>query len=190
VVQIRQLLRFAFAMLAAVAAIIGCNSTNDTMEANRRVAQVQPAPSDDEIKANRRAAREPLDLLNQAERFDLLSLDPNDAPNRTRKSDESFHGWDVLGTTTVTNVDVRRRLAAALRKGVDDSDLTAYNCFVPRHGIRFVHNGKRIEFVVCFKCLQVNVYVDGTETSNFLITSSPQATFNEALRAAGIVIAP
>lgn len=188
--QIRQLPPFAFEVLAAVTAIVGCNSSNDTIEAKGRAAPEWVAPSDNEIKANRQAAQEPLDLLNRAERFDLLSLDPNDAPNRTRKSDESFHGWDVLGTTTVTNVDVRRRLAAALRKGVDDCDLNAHNCFVPRHGIRFVHNGKRIEFVICFKCLQVNVYVDGTETSNFFITSSPQATFNEALRAAGIVIAP
>jgi hypothetical protein len=132
----------------------------------------------------------PLDLLERAEKFELLSLSPADDPNRP-KAAERFHGWDVLGKKTITNPDLCNRLAAALRTGVNHSDTSGKpGCFNPRHGINFVHQGDSIDLVICFECGLVIVYTNATDASGFKITDSPQSTFNDALREVGLKVAP
>jgi hypothetical protein len=122
------------------------------------------------------------DVLEKADQFELLSLNPEP---QQEKSKDDFHGWKVLGKTTVKDEATRKKLIAAFKKGVADNDGRAAKCFNPRHGIRASHDGKTADFVICFECLQVSAFM-GDKQSNFLTTESPASAFNEALKDAKV----
>jgi hypothetical protein len=62
-------------------------------------------------------------------------------------------------------------------------------CFNPRHGIRVTHDGMTADFVICFECFQVVVYVTGDKEQRFLITASPAPVFNQTLQNAKVPLA-
>jgi len=117
-------------------------------------------------------------VLEQADQFELLALSPT-----STKSDQSFHGYAVLGAAKISQTDTRRRLVSALRQSMRESDGTLAACFHPRHGIRATRNGKQVDLVICFECLSFELYGDSEET--FLITSKPRTLFDEVLKSSG-----
>jgi hypothetical protein len=125
-------------------------------------------------------------MLEKADQFELLSLDPR--PQQEKPKDD-FHGWKVLGKTTVKDADVRQKLVAALKKGVAENTGIVAACFNPRHGIRVTVDGKTADFVICFECYQVQVFVGDKKGDGFLTTNSPQPTFDGVLRDAKVPLA-
>jgi hypothetical protein len=125
--------------------------------------------------------------LQGADRFELLSLNPDELADKT--DTDAFHGWNVLGTTEVKDPDTRANLISRFKAGVAENDGTVANCFNPRHGIKVTHDGETHEFVICFECFSVEWHVDGQETKGFLITRSPQPTFDEILKESGVLLA-
>ncbi len=119
--------------------------------------------------------------LESGEQFELLSLEPLDGQV---DDEDGFHGWKVLGRTTLDQ-QTRLNLVAALKKGVAEIGGAA-SCFRPRHGIRVKHDDKVFDFVICFECMQVETYADSSEGGGFLVSRSPQPAFDEALRRASI----
>jgi hypothetical protein len=122
-------------------------------------------------------------ILDKAESFELLSLDlqtPDDDPKGT------FHGWKVLGKKVVEKAEVRKSLVLAFEKGVAEYKEMGKKCFLPRHGIRVKHAGKVADFVICFECNNVRVYVDGGVETEFLVSDSPAKMFNDILKDAGV----
>ena len=99
---------------------------------------------------------------------------------------DAFHGWKVLGKTTVKDAEVRKRLVAAFLQGVAENEGVSAGCFNPRHGIRMVHDGRTIDLVICFECYQVAAYVGDTRVPGCLITRSPQPTFGGVLKDAKV----
>src|SRR3954471_16183202 len=94
-----------------------------------------------QIPADARAA------LEKADEWELYSLDParqKDPPK------DAFHGWKVLGHTTVKDADARKKLLGDLEKGAQDKHGTVAACFNPRHGIRVTAGDKTIDLVICF----------------------------------------
>ena len=90
---------------------------------------------------------------------------------------------------TAYGFDVDPKKIAALKQGVSENvDGMAASCFNPRHGIRVIEKGVTTDFVICFECLQVQVY-SGSSTSGFLTMSSPQPEFDKVLKAAGVPLA-
>jgi hypothetical protein len=129
---------------------------------------------------------EALAALEQAEEFELLSLDPTpgaDAPKN------AFRGWGILGRVKITDDDTRKRLIEGLKKGVAENDGMVAACFNPRHGICVSKDGKQADFVICFECLQVEVHVND-HPYQLLTTHSPQPVFDEVLRQTGVPLAP
>jgi hypothetical protein len=124
-------------------------------------------------------------ILDKADAIELYSLDP--ARPKDKPKDE-FHGWRVLGHTTVKDDDARKALVAALVKGAEDNKGVAANCFNPRHAIRATHDGKTVDLVICFECMQVQGYTDKSDKSNvyFLVTKGPQGEFDKLLKAAKV----
>jgi hypothetical protein len=122
--------------------------------------------------------------LDQADTFELLSLEPNSGSRKgsTDSSKEDFHGWTVLGKKAIEDAATRKKLVAALKKGVSEHDGKADKCFNPRHGIRLHHAGSTIDLVICFECYQVQAYT-GNQRSNkeILVSRSPQPVFDAAL---------
>lgn len=125
--------------------------------------------------------------IENATEFELFSLDPFPKKRADRK--RNFRRWSVLGSTVIKDQETRERLIAEFKTAVADHRGGAAKCFNPRHGIRTVHDGSTHEFVVCFECFQVQWYVDGVETSGFLISDSPQASFDSILENAKIPLA-
>jgi hypothetical protein len=128
-------------------------------------------------------------LFGTAREFELLSLDPdrvigkdgNVAPVKN-----GFHGWKVLGKTEVKGRAERKWLADALRLGAEDNFGMAAACFIPRHGLRLEGGGRKVDLVICFECLQVQVFIDGKPAAGFLTSAEPQQTFDAVLKAAGV----
>jgi hypothetical protein len=125
-------------------------------------------------------------VLDKADRFELLSLDPT---RQKEKPKDDFHGWKVLGKTEVKDAAARKNVVAALYKGIADSDGSVAACFNPRHGIRATHDGKTVELVICYECLSMQAFL-GETRSSALTTRSPQKTFDEVLRAAKVPLPP
>jgi hypothetical protein len=125
-------------------------------------------------------------ILEKAEQFELLSLSPE--PLREKPKD-AFHDWKVLGKTTVKDAEVRKKLVTAFEQAVADNMGDAAAGFNPRHGIRVTHDEKTVDFVICFECLHVQVFVGDKQVKGFLITDSPAATFDEVLQEAKVQLA-
>ena len=152
----------AFSVLVICCTLVGCNKK-------------QSLPED--------AAQ----ALVKSKDFELYSLSPK-PPEKDDKSDK-LQGWKILGKTKVTDADVRKKLISKFEAGVAENDGTVAGCFNPRHGIRVKHKGKVYDFVICFECYQVSRYIDGKRVDGFLITDSPQATFDKVLKDAKIPLA-
>lgn len=102
---------------------------------------------------------------------------------------DKFHGWRVLGQTTIDDKAVQKKLNGALDTGRRESDGSIASCFWPRHGIRVRHGGKEYDLVICFECAQVEVYEGGQRGGDWLTSHSPQAVLDEVLRSAGVPLA-
>jgi hypothetical protein len=125
-------------------------------------------------------------ILENASQFELLSIGHGPFP---KNPPEDFHGWPVIGKTTIKDPNTRNRLIAALEKGVEENKGDSMKCFNPRHGIRVARDGKTADFVICFECYQVMVYVAGEKEQRFLITASPAPVFNQTLQHSNVPLA-
>ncbi len=120
------------------------------------------------------------EALDKAESFDLYSLDPMRGKG-DKVPEGGFQGYKVLGKTIVKDADTRKKLVAALEKGIAENKGEVAACFNPRHGIRVTHDGNTYDLVICFECLSATVYAGDKADSNFLVTKSPQSAFNKVL---------
>ncbi len=125
-------------------------------------------------------------VLDKAESFEVWSLD---AEREKDANKESFHGWKVLGKTAVTG-DARKELLDALNKGLAEN-ATGARCFVPRHGLRAVHDGVTVDLVICFECSWVHVYIDkaAMPDAKLAIGKTPAPAFDKVLKDAGVKLA-
>jgi hypothetical protein len=122
-------------------------------------------------------------VLEKGEQFELLSLSPELLKEKPK---DAFHGWKVLGKTTLKDAEARQKLVAALQKGAKENVGNVKECFNPRHGIRVTHEGKTTDLVICFECFQVQVYRGEKQGNGFPTTGSPQAAFDGALKEAKV----
>jgi hypothetical protein len=131
----------------------------------------------DEVKA----------VLEKADSLELVSLEPAEED----KSDKGLYGWKVLGKTEIKEAEGRKKVVDALLKGVSESDGKAARCFIPRHAVRAKQGDKAVELVICFECAQIRIYTgkDDNKPAGVTVTPSPEATFDEVLKAAGVPLA-
>jgi hypothetical protein len=128
--------------------------------------------------------------LNAPKTFTLYSIDGRLLPpGKETKTDEKFRGYPVLGKVEITDRAKQRELTNALETGIAKNDGGEANCFSPRHAIRVTTDGRTVDYVICFECLQVYVY-DNESKSKKLITRDPQSIFDKQLQDAGITLAP
>ena len=135
-----------------------------------------PACADNKLPADAET------VLDKAEELELYSLDPTECD---KKPKDGFHGWKVLGKTTLKKKEDRQKVLKAIRKGIADSDGSVAGCFNPRHGLKGKAGGKTVELVICYECLSLEVYVDG-KRSSVLTARSPQPELDKVLRGAGV----
>lgn len=159
------------AMLTVIAVTTGCDRGD------------APPPQDVTAAA--------LTAMRHAGSYELLSLDPTRTTTTTttrpqRPQPGRFHGWRVLGWTTVSDPSARVRLADALRAGLREADdAMRATCFNPRHGLRVVHGDRTYDLVICFECGHAQA-IEGSRGEVPPVSPSPQPVFDEVLRAAGV----
>jgi hypothetical protein len=126
-------------------------------------------------------------VLAKGSHFELLSLDPDERNAKGAK--EKFHDWKVLGKTVVKSKAARRRILAAVLKGVADHPRYAAKCFNPRHGIRATLDGRTVDLVICFECYQIEMFEGNEELGDALTNRKPQPVLDKVLKAAGVPLA-
>jgi hypothetical protein len=129
--------------------------------------------------------------LENAETFELISLEPMMSlePLDQKSGEERLRGNRVLGKTTIKDKETQVRLIDALKKGAAENVGDIAMCFNPRHNLRVSHEGKTVDLLICFECLQVKCFVDGQPDVGFLTSRSPQTVFDAVLKDAGIPLA-
>lgn len=90
-------------------------------------------------------------ILEKADRYELISLDPGAESDEKDKKADRFHGWKILGQTPIKDAETRKKVLGALLKGIEENDGSVADCFNPRHGLRATHDKKMVELVVCFE---------------------------------------
>jgi len=120
-------------------------------------------------------------ILEQADHFELLSLKPYPFV------EGGFYQHEILGRTEIVDATTRKKLIAAFEKGLAENSGDEMLCFNPRHGIHVIRQSKKLDFVICFECLQVETY--GDVRAHFLVSRTPQSVFDKVLRDAGIKLA-
>ena len=118
-----------------------------------------------------------ISVLQHADQFELLSLDPKYGYSENG----SFHGYRVLGRVVISDANTHQKLVSALLQGMRENSGEAAHCFNPRHGIYAIRKGNQADLVICFECLQVQLF--GAAQGGYLVSRSPQAVFDAVLKA-------
>ena len=127
-------------------------------------------------------------FLKNVKTLELYSISPKFA-DRPKNKKDGFHGWKILGKTTIKDAGQRRKVTDAILKGIKEGGAPA-KCFIPRHGIRTKWKGKTVDLVICFQCSQIYIYHEGVVKADWKTTSkSPQPVLNKILKDAGIPLA-
>lgn len=99
-----------------------------------------------------------------ADATELLSLDPDpqQADGSPGSDGEAFHGYRVLGRVAL-GAPESERAVAALSRAERESDGRAVKCFNPRHGLSVTRGSERVDYVICFECLQMKEHRGSAE---------------------------
>jgi len=124
-------------------------------------------------------------VLEKADEFEVLSLDPMKLKEKPK---DDFHGYKVLGKTTVKKDD-KKAILDALHAGLKASDGSVADCFNPRHGLRATHDGKTVDLVICFECLAMQTFVGDKSAGTMPTTAAPQKVFDKVLTDAKVPLA-
>ncbi len=84
-------------------------------------------------------------ILDQTPSIEVIALNPEGVRNEV----ETFHGYGVLGRTTIRDAEDIKTLSAAFLKGRRQGGNT-FLCFEPRHGIHVRHGNQDLDLVICF----------------------------------------
>lgn len=149
--------------------LLSCNTTR---------SEVETRPTDE-----KQLPRYVQVLLDTATEVTLYSLEPRPG------EDNAFHGWNVLGQTTVKESAARKRLLSELRESIGEP-WRGVKCFDPRHALSGTLDGKTIDLVICFHCGWVHVFVDGKKKDEIETDPIAQLALDEILRKAKVPLEP
>ena len=104
---------------------------------------------------------------------------------------DRFHGYPILGWVGLSDQDTRASVYNALRAGSEAGTL-GYRCWDPHHGVRFTHGDRILDFIICFTCECMQVYIDprSDEFEWADISDGPEVTLDGLLTEAGVYLAP
>ncbi|MEO6054375.1 MAG: hypothetical protein ABIP97_10205 [Chthoniobacterales bacterium] len=93
-------------------------------------------------------------------------------PNRSKASGALFHGYGIVGESTIASHTDKRALLDTLATGIDNSQGSSHVCFKPRHGLHVVYNNQTTDYLICLQCLHMKVFQNG-HVKNVTISNSP-----------------
>lgn len=102
---------------------------------------------------------------------------------------ELFHRYPVLGKTEITDLQQQQAIISAINEAIGTPPDVYPKCFIPRHAIRHVKGSRTTEMLICFKCRNYVLFINGKEQSGTRSLGgldSPKELLNRALTDAGI----
>lgn len=132
-----------------------------------------------------------VEALKSGVKFILFSLEPLPPSEEieTLKPEQKHHGFKILGSTEIVNAVTRDSAIASITEGVKKHTSEGSGCFLPRHSLRVTAaNGKIYDFVTCFQCTKIEVYLGDKEIGGAGIVGS-QKPLDDILTAAKIPLA-
>jgi hypothetical protein len=169
------------ALFVLFAVMLGCSTrtekTPDTVTSEEPTTAVE-RPDDPRARRYHHQFSPAVKMvLDQADSLELSSLEP----------DLKTENWTVLGKTQITDAATRKRIVAALEKGMENAE-TGAKCFYPRHAVSASYGGNRVDLVICFECGWLSVSPsNGRSMVEF--TSREQPLLDGILTAAGVPLA-
>ncbi len=115
--------------------------------------------------------------LEKTDQIEVLSLDPQGG--ETGK--DAFHEYKVLARATVKEADARKEIAAAVEKGVGEGGPIA-KCFEPRHGLHVVYQDKTYDFLICYQCSQIQIFMGTAQAETVPTSGASKAALDKALK--------
>ena len=107
-------------------------------------------------------------VLDAADSAEIYSLDPNSDPRKG----PALHNVSVLGHTKLDAVETRRA-ALAFNQAIKGWDKILTYCFNPRHALRIHANGHAYDYLLCYECHQIEVFVDDDQKAGLGAAGSP-----------------
>ena len=154
-----------FPAIITVLAVAGCGQTSSTA-----TNATMPTPDELTLYAIDGLVNEPTSFVTDA---------------------QHFRGYRILGKIEIADRTARAEIMKAIRDGISESDGTVAACFWPRHGVHAVTQGKAVDYVICYECLQVYVFAPGGGGHRMERTADKhQTVLTDRLTAAGIKLAP
>ena len=139
-------------------------------------------------------------VLEQSPQLTLFSVDPAAGDYDSvvgSKPLPMFHGHMIFGQTVISDSAAKAALLASFYDGLvippDPRGLKqiGIGCFNPRHGLRARLDGKTVDLLICFGCMQVATYFnDHKFEGHKYINAAPVEKFNEILTAANVPLSP
>jgi hypothetical protein len=160
---------------------------------NPSSTQIIPRPGmPGNVRPPNKLPDEVVEALKSGVKFILFSLDPPitvEAEKEKLKPEENHHGFKILGSTELVNLDTKTNAIASLTDAVRDYNGTGAGCFFPRHSLRVITSkGATYDLVTCFECYQIEVYL-GEKRIGGAGISGTQKRLDEILTVAKIPLA-
>ncbi|MCA8939316.1 MAG: hypothetical protein KDB07_05900 [Planctomycetes bacterium] len=120
------------------------------------------------------------DILENANDFELVTTEPHGKrpQDEGTKDDPRLYGYRILGRAKVSSKE-QARLVNELYQGIAANKGEVAACFDPRHALVAKKGEDRVELVICFECLSMNVFLNGKRQEGVLTEGFPKKVFNE-----------
>lgn len=113
--------------------------------------------------------------LLEAERFELLTLDPSDAIG-PEPGPAPFGEFEVLGRAAIVDPEQRRALVLALDDAIARADDKEAKCeFFPHHAYTAKTGAESVAIAICFTCGEAYVYRDDRTTKRYKLARERNA---------------
>lgn len=128
------------------------------------------------------------EILEKADSFELYSVKPEVAKNESGEGPKLFHDYPVLGKTVIKGANTRKAVRTTLLQAIASHPKYGAKCFLPRHGLRAMHDGKTLDLLICFECSRISAWSGGKET-HLLTAGSAQPLLDRILKDANVPLA-
>jgi len=153
-------------LLIVVGGLLACACVKSTHQPLQNAPQNTPTPETYTFDGSSLSTPEPSwpeeglperirEILEKADRIQIYKIEvcQNDGTTLTQKKKGKFQGCKILRQANVTDAEQKEKLVTTIRSATESYLSLGAACFSPRHGIRAEHDGKRVELLICFECM-------------------------------------
>lgn len=187
---IKQILLFLILMISA-------NCAQNTIHSQQKLTTAQEVPTptvtptpfifpklsdSDSLHLNERLPKKIRQVLEQADGIELFEFKFCGGalePKLDKIQPDKFQECDITKKAIITDASLKQQVLDGLYYSIGATNSGAA-CFSPRHGLRAIYKGKRVDLSICFQCANF----DGVSNVGKLgggISTAPKELFEQIL---------